>query len=264
MAARALAHRRHRHREGAFLVDGLQLLHLGLAAGQVPNAVFFCPSLFAGPGAPAVLARCQQTSAQLIEVSAAAMASLSGRDAPPGVVAVFPLVDRPLAPLRLPPDSLVLVLDRLQNPGNLGTLIRTADALGAGAVVRLEPGADPHDPVAMRASMGSLFNLPVTATPDLAQLVAWLRCQGLRLVAADPYQGDLWHQADWSGGVALILGNEARGLSPELRPQMDAWVRLPMRASAESLNVAVAGGVLGYAWLAAHTGVARTTAPDAR
>jgi TrmH family RNA methyltransferase len=259
-----LAHRRHRHREGAFLVDGLQLLHLGLAAGQVPRVVFHCPSLFAGPGAPALLARCRQTSAQVIEVSTTAMASLSDRDAPQGLVAVFPLIDRPLASLHLPADSLVLVLDRLQNPGNLGTLVRTADALGAGAVVRLEPGADPHDPIAVRATMGSLFNLPLAATPDLDELVAWLRHQGVRLVAADPYQGHIWHQADWSGGVALVLGNEARGLSAEWRPRVDAWVRLPMRASAESLNVAVAGGVLGYAWLAAHTAAADPATPDRR
>ncbi|MFA6112141.1 MAG: RNA methyltransferase [Candidatus Latescibacterota bacterium] len=253
-AVRRLAQRKYRYQTRRFTVEGLQLLHLGLAAGVVPESVLYCESLFTGEGAPSLLERCRQTAAELIPVSAQVMAALSSRDAPQGLVAIFPLVDAAVESLELIGSELVLVLDRLQNPGNLGTLVRTADAVGAAAVVLLEPGADPYDPAAVRSSMGSLFSLPLARSGDPAAVLSLLRHRGLRVVAADPYQGQIWHRASWDGGVALVLGNEARGLSPELRPQVDEWVRLPMRGQTESLNVAVVGGVLAYAWSAANPG----------
>jgi TrmH family RNA methyltransferase len=100
--------------------------------------------------------------------------------------------------------------------------------------------------------MGSLFSLPVVRHSAAEELVAPLRRSGMRLVAADPAAVDLWHSHPWEGGVGLVLGNEARGLSPELRPCVDAAVRLPMRGRAESLNVAVTGGILMYAWARAN------------
>ena len=259
-AVRRLSQRKHRYQERRFLVEGLQLLHLGLAAGVTPELVLYCPSLFAGEGAPSLLARCRQTAAELVCVSAEALASLSSRDAPQGLLAVFPFVETSVESLQLAGDELVLVLDRLQNPGNLGTLIRTADAIGAAAVVLLDPGADPYDQAAVRSSMGSLFNLPVVRTEDPSAVVRYLESRGLKIVAADPYQGRIWHEEAWSGGIALTLGNEARGLSPDVRLLVRHWVRLPMRGRAESLNVAVVGGVLGYAWLAANPGAASMAA----
>lgn len=263
-AVRRLAQRKYRYQTRRFTVEGLQLLHLGLAAGVAPETVFYCESLFTGEGAPSLLERCRQTTAEMIPVSAQVMAALSGRDAPQGLVAIFPFVDAAVESLELTGSGLVLVLDRLQNPGNLGTLVRTADAVGAAAVLLLEPGADPYDPAAVRGSMGSLFNLPLARSGDQAALLALLRRRGLRVVAADPYQGQVWHRASWGGGVALVLGNEARGLSPELRPHVDEWVRLPMRGQAESLNVAVVGGVLAYAWLAANPGPPAVDADEMR
>lgn len=252
--ARKLAQRKYREQEHRFLVEGLQLLHLGLAAGYEPVEVFYCEELFAGEGAPSLLARCRQTQAELVAVSAAAMASLSGRDAPQGLIAVFPFLDRELETLSLTGKELVLVLDRLQNPGNLGTLVRTAEAVGAAAVFLLEPGADPYDPAAVRGSMGSLFNLPLVRVAEPGQLFARLAAWRLLAVGADPHQGELWHRATWTGGVALVLGNEARGLSAEVRPYIQRWVRLPMKGKVDSLNVAVVGGVLSYAWVRENEG----------
>jgi len=97
--------------------------------------------------------------------------------------------------------------------------------------------------------MGSLFNLPVVSTADVAGLFAWLKAHGLRPVGADPHLGATWGEGLWRGGVALVLGNEARGLSDDVAAHIDAWAKLPIVGKAESLNVAVAGGVLMYAWL---------------
>ena len=249
VAARKLEQRKYRQQQRRFLVEGLQLLHLGLAAGVEPLEVFFCEALFRGAGAPSLLARCRATRAEAFPVSVEVMASLSGRDAPQGLIAVFPFVDRPLEELELIGQGLVLVFDRLQNPGNLGTLLRTADAVGAAAAIALEPGADLYDPLAVRGSMGSLFNLPVIRVEDADRLFAYLKERRLPVVGADPHQGQVWCARTWSESTVLVLGNEARGLSAEVRRHVEEWVRLPISGKAESLNVAVVGGVLMYAWV---------------
>ena len=145
---------------------------MALDAGLAPARVFYCPEQFAGSQAPALLDRFAGTSAERHPVTPQVMAALSDRDGPQGIVAAFPLFAAKLADLRLSGRELVVVLDRPQDPGNLGGLIRTADAVGAAGVVILEPAVDLFDPKAIRASMGSIFNLPVVPTPDAAVLDA--------------------------------------------------------------------------------------------
>lgn len=247
--ARKLDQRKHRRSQGRFVVDGLQLLHMALDAGLAPVEVFFCESLFAGSQAPALLKRFARTSADLIPVSEPVLRALSERDDPQGLVASFALLDMTLPAQPPDPTSLIVVLDRLQDPGNVGTLIRTADAVGAAGVVLIEPCVDVFDPKVVRASMGSLFNVPVYATADLPRLFGWLDAGGLPPVGADLALGT-WDLAP--GGAALVLGNEARGLSDDVRAYLTRWVSLPIVGKAESLNVSVAGGVLMYMWLRAN------------
>ncbi len=253
--ARKLRERKYRQAEGLFLVEGLQLLHMALDGGAAPHTAFYCPEQFGGSeaapprGGGPLLDRFRQAGAGVLRVSPHVMEALSERDAPQGLVATFRLAQPPLTSLKLTGRELVVVLDRLQDPGNLGTLIRTADAAGAAAVILVEPCVDPFDPKTIRGTMGSLFNLPVINARDVAGLFAWLEACGLRPIGADPHLGVPWGEGLWRGGVALVLGNEARGLSDDVASQIHAWARLPIVGKAESLNVAVAGGVLMYAWL---------------
>jgi RNA methyltransferase, TrmH family len=256
VAARKLGERKQRQQQGRFLVEGVKLLEMALRGGAQPREVFICREQLAPAAAP-LLERLQAASAELLSVSPAVMQALAEREAAEGLVVTFDLFEASLDSLRTTGDSLVVVLDRLQDPGNLGTLIRTADAVGAAGVVLLEPCVDPFDPKAVRGSMGSLFNLPLVRSGDVAGLVAGLHGRGLRIVAADAQRGVDWGEGLWQGSVALVLGNEARGLSPDVVPYIDAWARLPIAGQAESLNVAVAGGVLMYAWL--REGVKRET-----
>ncbi len=248
--ARRLRQRKYRHAERRFLVEGLQLIHMGLEGGHRPELLFYCEELFAGPGAPAIWERCRAAGTTLVPVTAAVMATLSERDTCAGLLGVFPFVEREPRDLALPAGAaLALLLDRLQNPGNLGTLIRTADAAGAAAVLVLEPGADLYDPTAVRATMGSLFSLPLVRGRDPAALLALVPAPDWQVLGADPHAGALWDLVDWPARLALVLGNEARGLSPDVRARVNSWVRLPMAGRAESLNVAVTGGILMYAWV---------------
>lgn len=261
---RKLAQRKHRQRQNRFLVEGLQLLAIALEkmanpARQhrvKPLEVFYCESLFTGPTAPRLLAQLTEAGAAAVPVSAAVLNAISGRDASQGLAVTFEQaalawsLEELLAALAAAPaPQLVLVLDRLQDPGNLGTLIRTADAVGASALILLEPTVDPFDPKTVRGTMGSLFSLPFTRTPHPADALAPLAGLGFRPVGADGRRGQtVWQGDSLRGSVALALGNEARGLSDDLHPHLTDYVSLPLIGHAESLNVSVAGGVLMYEW----------------
>ncbi len=262
--ARKLAQRKHRAQQGRFLVEGLQLLQMGLDAGARPREAFFCPEIGDEGPAREIVDRLRNAGADIISVTPHVMGALAERDEPQGLVASFDIfgVDLeehlPIGELgdsgmrglpEIPSDGLVLILDRLQDPGNLGTLSRTADAVGASAVVVITPSVDPFEPKAVRGSMGSIFAIPLIRAREAELIVSWLKGCGLRVVAADAHAGEDWGDTALTGGVALVVGNEARGLSDDLEPLIDARVRLPMAGGAESLNVAVAGGVLMYAWL---------------
>jgi TrmH family RNA methyltransferase len=272
--ARKLNQRKHRLRQNRFMVEGLQLLSLAVEAMQqptsgraiIPRELFYCESLFTGATAHRLLQQLAQAGAEAIPVAAPVMDSLSERDVSQGLAATFALreLEGSVAQLleasklnsgrqrgaELAPARLILVLDRLQDPGNLGTLIRTADAAGVQAIILLEPCVDPFDPKTVRGSMGSIFTIPFARTLRVEDFMPVLARQGYRLVGADASKGQTaWQSPVLKGPVGLILGNEARGLSEEFQQLLADYVSLPLYGQAESLNVAVAGGILMYEWL---------------
>jgi RNA methyltransferase, TrmH family len=259
--ARKLRQRKHRDRTNTFLVEGLQIILMAWESGVMPEELFYCESLFRSREAEAMLRRLRagpppdqvpsrDADTAMVPVSEDVIDSLASRSASQGIVATYTRRYTRLESLALTGGELVVVLDRLRDPGNIGTLIRAADAAGASAVISLLPAADVFDPKAVRSSMGSLFTVPVVVSDSVDPVFEYLHRAGLRSVAADPYQGTLWGRGLWEGGVALVLGNEAQGLSEDVRAQVQVWARLPLVGKAESLNVSIAGGVFMYAWLA--------------
>lgn len=195
----------------------------------------------------ALRARLQAAAGSFIECSDEVLAALSALDTPPGVAVVLqrPVVDDArllgagLAPL-------VVVAAGVRDPGNLGSLLRTAEAAGASGVVTLRGGADPFRDKAVRGSMGSVFRLPVVHGWDAAAVVAFVRRSRLQLVVADGGGDRAYTTAEWRKPLALVVGAEAAGVPAELLAAADARVRIPLQAPVDSLNVAVAAGVLLY------------------
>jgi len=264
--ARKLTQRKHRQRQNRFLVEGLQLLGMAVEATQTagpaqrkikPLELFYAEELFTGETAPQLLRQLVEAGAQAVPVSASVLDTLSRRDTSQGLAATFALsglawsLDELMSTVPPPgPSSLLLILDQLQDPGNLGTLIRTADAVGARAVILLEPSVDPFDPKTVRGTMGSLFSVPLLRTQNFKAILPQLSQWGYHLVGADANLGRVaWQSKQLAGPVAMVLGNEARGLNEALQPYLTHYVSLPLIGRAESLNVAVAGGVLMYEWL---------------
>jgi len=262
--ARKLEQRKYRQRQDRFLVEGLQLLAMAVEmqvawpAKIQPQEIFYCPDLFTGETAPRLLAQLTRIGAAPLPVSEEVLNTISDRDTSQGLAATFKLsalewpIDELLARAQTAP-GLFLFLDKLQDPGNLGTLIRTADAVGVAGVILLEPCVDPFDPKTVRGTMGSIFNVPFARIANATAVLPRLAQLGYNLVGADAPRGEtVWRSPAFNSPAALVLGNEARGLSPELHPHVTHYVSLPLVGHAESLNVSIAGGVLMYEWLRAN------------
>lgn len=194
----------------------------------------------------ATLAAARQAGATVLEVADALMEALSPVRASSGVVA---LAARPVVDVRTvtqPAPALVVVAVGMQDPGNVGAIVRSADAGGASGVLLDEASADPWNWKALRASMGSAFRIPVVRDAHvMAHLARW-RADGVHVVAADPRGPTSLYEADLARPIAIVLGGEGAGLSPAVLAQADTRLRIPMRPKVESLNVAVAAALLVY------------------
>ena len=174
------------------------------------------------------------------------LARLADRDGPSGLAAIVRAAPASLDALQVTAGALFVALHEAGNPGNVGTIVRTASATGAAGVVMLGPSADPYDPVAVKASMGALFTVPVATVPSAAEFLAWARGHGVSVAATSARASLSCWDADWRLPLALLLGGEGSGLPDDLLAAADLQVSIPMTGTAESLNLAVATGVLMY------------------
>jgi TrmH family RNA methyltransferase len=228
----------------AALLDGWHLLHDAVAAGVAIRTVAVCGA--PGDARDAALVADLARQCDVLVVSRAVMDAMSPVRAPAGVVALASRRRSDIADVvrRWPP--LVLVASDIQDPGNAGAIVRSAEAGGSTGVIFTGASADPWGWKALRAAMGSTFRLPVVLQPDSAATAAALARAQVRLVAAVPRGGTSMYNIDLSGPVALVLGGEGAGLADAVVRAADARLSIPMQAPVESLNVAVAAALLTY------------------
>jgi len=240
-----LRNRRDRDAAGLLLIEGYRELQRALDNRWPLTAVFHCAELFLGDQEPALLARAAAAGAELVATTAPVFRKLAYRDRPEGLLALAPQVRRTLADLRLPARPLVVVAVAIEKPGNLGTILRSADAAGAHAVIVCDRCTDINNPNVVRASLGTLFSVPVAEAAS-ADALAWLRAQGLRVLAASPHAAQEYTDADLTGGTAVVVGTEQYGLNSFWLQQADLQVKIPMLGQIDSLNVAAATTILLY------------------
>ncbi len=247
--ARRLTKRALRQRERAFLAEGPQAVSEALATRAGVSDLFVTAPAQAHHAELVAAAADAGIDVQL--VSGEVMAELAQTITPQGLLAVCDFVDVPLENLAHGSLALVAVLANVRDPGNAGTVLRTADAAGADAVVFADASVDPYNGKCVRASAGSLFHLPLVVGPRLPEVVAALRRSGLRVLAADGRAGGTLHgpraQAALAGPTAWLFGNEAWGLPEDLLALADESVAVPIYGRAESLNLAAAAAVCLYA-----------------
>jgi len=252
-AAAALRDRPARDAARMTLVDGGRECLRAMNAGAAVETAFVCRSLVTSPDARRVVEKVEQSFGpfgapiDLVEVGERAFGRLAFGDRSDGVVLVVGIPSRGLGDLSLPTAPLVIVTEDVEKPGNVGAILRTADAVGADAVIAAG-GTDLYNPNVIRASIGTVFSMQAAAAPA-AEVIAWLRAAGIRIVAAR-VDGARFHvDTDLTGPVALVLGSEADGLSDVWAGPDVSGIRLPMLGIADSLNVSAAAAVLAYeAW----------------
>lgn len=246
---RSLQKRGDRDDTGFTLVEGILELSRVYETAVLPSPrihihqLFVCRERISGPDAQTVVDRCQSIAKEVYEVSIAVYEKIAYREESGGAVAVVPIPDLSLATLSLGRDPLVLVVEAVEKPGNLGAMIRSADGAGADAVVVCDPATDAFNPNVIRASLGTVFSLPV-ACASSDDTYRWLKEKALTVVAAQPGGSVHYCDVNYQRGTALAIGSEHRGLSVVWLERADVRVHIPMNGRADSLNAAMAATIL--------------------
>lgn len=247
-----LRDRRHREKQGRILIDGLRELERAIDAGVAVVEAFVYPPACQTPDAQRILGKLAHRGAELLEVNTPVFEKLAFGQRIEGILGVATTPHATLDTLKLSDNPLVAVLEGVEKPGNVGAVSRTADGAGFSALIVADPRTDLYNPNTIRASLGTIFTLPVAAA-STEETLAWLRRQQLAVYAARVDGSVPYTDVDYRRPAAIVLGSEAEGLT-------DAWagsdltaIRLPMRGVADSLNVSATAAVLFYEALRQRT-----------
>ena len=235
-----------REESGEMIVEGYRECRRALDQGYKPHALFHCPDFYLkGENEPTIVAECAALGAEIYTCSRVCFEKIAYKERPDGLLMVGPHVSIRLADLKLPPNALVIVTEAIEKPGNLGTILRSADAARVAAVIVCDRTTDVHNPNVVRASTGTMFSVPIVeATSEEA--LAYLKEHNFNILAATPHAERLHFEVDLTGNVAIALGAEQYGLTARWMDGANLRVRIPMLGLADSLNVSAAATILVY------------------
>jgi len=229
--------KKQRQQDGLMLVEGYDEISLAIAAGYSPRTLFIAPEL--------VRREIENVTTEILTVSAAVFAKMSYRENPDGWLGIFPIPRVSLDDLKLSSSPLIIVAESVEKPGNLGAILRTADAAQVDAVLICDPRVDTYSPNVVRASRGTIFTVPVVETKSTQGLV-YLQMRGIRILAATPSAAAEYTHQDLRAPFAIAVGTEDEGLSEFWMSQADVKVKIPMMGKVNSLNVSIATALIVY------------------
>ncbi len=250
---RALREKRHRRESGQFLAEGLRILAEAEETGVLPEMLFFAADSAGHPIVQRLIAKVEAQRGDAIETSRDILHKLSGKDNPQTVLGVYRQPATDLARIDRSKAPIWLVAQALRDPGNLGTILRTGDAVGAGGLILIDDCVDPFSVEAVRASMGALFTQAI-AQARWDDFLPWLRGGDGQLVGTYLAASEDYRAARYTKPTFVLIGNEAQGLPADYAAACDTRVRIPMKGKADSLNAAVACAVVAYEVLAQQGG----------
>ncbi len=234
-----LSKRSERDASQSFVIEGYRPLTRAMEKEIPLTVVYYCPEWYLGANEPQLIDSVQALGTKCIRLGREAFAKVAYRDRPEGLLAIAPQWRTGFGAIKLSLQPLLLVVERIEKPGNLGTILRSADAAGVDGVVICDPVTDLFNPNVVRSSTGSLFSVACVITSS-EQALDYLRAHNLRVVATTPDATHIYSEADLRGSLALVMGSEQFGLSDFWLKKADEQVRIPMRGQADSLNVAMA------------------------
>ena len=235
-----------REETGEMIVEGFRECRRALDNGYRPNSIFICPELYLkNENEDRLVSDAAVAGADVFLCSRPAFLKMAYKDRPDGLLMTGPHVAKTLDRLVLPPNALVIVAESIEKPGNLGTILRSADAAHAAAVIVCDRTTDVHNPNVVRASTGTMFSVPIVEASS-EDAVRWLKARGFKILAATPHAEKLHFEVDLTGNVAIAVGAEQYGHTSKWMDLADMRVRIPMLGLADSLNVSAAATILVY------------------
>ncbi len=243
---RSLRDKKARRSEGLFLAEGLRILAEARDSGRLPEIVAFSPEGGRHPLAAEIIAAAEAAGGDAIETTPDILSKMSGKDNPQMLLGAYRQPDVALDRIDRRKAPLWIVAQALRDPGNIGTILRSGDAVGAGGLILIDDSADPFSVEAVRASMGAVFTQDV-ATARWPEFVAWLRCGEGQLVGTSLKATQDYLEAEYHRPCFLLIGNEQQGLPGDYEAECDLLVKIPMAGRADSLNAAVAAAVMAFA-----------------
>lgn len=242
---KGLRDKKNRRAEGLFMAEGLRILTEAREAGHVPRILFFAGAAQRHPLLDALIEQTLAAGGEAIATTADILHKLSGKDNPQVVLGVYKAFDTSLAQIDRSRADIWIVAQALRDPGNLGTILRTGDAVGAGGLILIDDCVDPFSVEATRASMGALFTQRIAAAP-WDKFIAWLRTGEGQLIGTSLNDAEDYQQPRYQAPAFILVGNEAQGLPETYEAQCDLRVKIPMLGKADSLNAAVATALVVY------------------
>ncbi|MEG6617054.1 RNA methyltransferase [Peptococcaceae bacterium 1198_IL3148] len=244
---RKLSRRQFRQKEGKFFIEGIRFVEELLQSGWPVDALFYTVKLTESPRGAELLAKAQQQNIDCWQIGADTLKEVTATDNPQGVLAQLAMPRHQLADMMCATiKPLVVLVDGVQDPGNLGTIIRTADAMGVSGVVLLKGTADLYNPKTLRATMGSIFHLPIIVAAEVDEVMDFLQANNIKLAVGDPHADVAVHEIDFTKPMAIVVGNEANGPTLTTVSRAEIKATIPMPGNAESLNAAVACSIMLY------------------
>jgi TrmH family RNA methyltransferase len=241
-----LRDRKGRREQNRFLVEGAREISRAMASGYNPKEFFYCPAFVSSEAEPIIAAVLARPDVGIYEIEEAGFQKIAVRESKDGIFGVFEYREQLFSSLNLPKIPLLLVAENIEKPGNIGAMIRSADGVGADAVVLLGRGADPFSPNVIRASLGTVFSVPVILS-TVAEFRRFVEARNIRCFAAALALNAVdYSTADLSGPSAVLFGSEANGLTQEALSLELEVIQIPMAGIADSLNVSVAAAVILY------------------
>lgn len=234
-----------RRKKGLFVVEGRrELLHC-IEAGYEPFTLFICPEILDGDGRREIEKAVGDRECGCIEIPRHLYDKIAYRGGTEGVIAEMYCREMSLDSLKMKENPLVVVLEAVEKPGNLGAVLRSADASGVDAVIVCDPLTDMYNPNLIRSSIGAIFTVPV-ATASSEETIKWLKDNGIRIYTAQLQDSEWYYDTDMKGGTAIVMGTEATGLTDAWRKAADAHIKIPMLGRLDSLNVSVSAAILMF------------------
>lgn len=243
---RSLRDKKARRAEGLFLAEGLRIIAEARDSGTLPQIIAFSSEGARHPLAAEIIAATEASGGDAIETTPDILSKMSGKDNPQMLLGAYRQPDTSLEQVERSKAPLWIVAQALRDPGNLGTILRTGDAVGAGGLILVDDSADPFSVEAVRASMGAVFTQQV-AIARWEEFLPWLRSAEAQLVGTSLKASTDYLEADYRRPCFLLIGNEQQGLPPGYETECDLLVKIPMAGRADSLNAAMAAAVMAFA-----------------